>query len=352
MKDIAGEAGFSVPTVSAVLGGRADKLGIKAETRRRIREAAKHLNYRPNLAARGLRTNRTYTIGLMLHSPRELIYAEMLSAIQARLLAHGYAGICAFWNDMDEARTAFRAVLDRGVDGLISCHDDLTLLPENLPTVLFQQRHPRCDSIVRDGEESMRRAVDYLVDLGHRRIGTIFLDRKRFEERIRRSLLARGIAHPPFWTAGRHKDHAAAIQDCLAAFFALPGTERPTALICRNDTTAMTVISLLGAQGLAVPDDVSVLGSDGVSLGAWTNPPLTTFGVPPSALAKRLVDLLLRRIKQPDAPFSELLLRQPLIERRSCAPPKAATSNEDADRRAPVKRAAHTRTTRRSSLQS
>jgi DNA-binding LacI/PurR family transcriptional regulator len=322
LKDIAGEAGFSVPTVSAVLGGRAEKLGIKAETRTRILKAAQRMNYRPNLTARGLRTRRTFTIGLMLHSPRELIYAEMLSEIQSRLLAHGYAGICAFWKDMAEARAAFRSVLDRGVDGLISCHDDLTLLPNDIPTVLFQQRHPRYDSLVRDGDDSMRRAVNYLVDLGHRRLGTIYLDRRRFGELVRDTLRERGIDIEPFWTVGRHKDHTEAARDCLVQFFAQPPDRRPTAVICRNDTTAMTVISMVGANGLVVPRDLSVLGSDDVTLGALTNPPLTTLGVPPAELAKRLVDLLLRRLARPDAPVRELLLKQRLIERSSCSPPR------------------------------
>lgn len=323
LKDIAGEAGFSVPTVSAVLGGRAEKLGIKAETRTRILKAAQRMNYRPNLAARGLRTRRTYTIGLMLHSPRELIYAEMLSEIQARLLAHGYAGICAFWNTLEEAQAAFRAVVDRGVDGLISCHDDLSLLPPDLPTVLFQQRHPSCDSIVRDGEDSMRRAVNYLVDLGHRRLGAIYLDRHRFESLVRGTLSERQVDIAPFWTVGRHKDHTESVRDCLAQFIALPSVRRPTAVICRNDTTAMTVISMAGAQGVVVPRDLSVLGSDGVSLGALTNPPLTTLGVPPAELARRLVELMLRRLARPDAPCKELLLKQRLIERSSCGPLRA-----------------------------
>jgi DNA-binding LacI/PurR family transcriptional regulator len=267
-------------------------------------------------------TKRTYTIGLMLHSPRELIYAEMLSGIQSRLLGHGYAGICAFWNNMAQARAAFRSVLERGVDGLISCHDDLTLLPKDIPTVLFQQRHPRRDSLVRDGDDSMRQAVNYLVDLGHRRLGTIYLDRKRFGDLVRDTLRDRGIESETFWTAGRHRDHTEAARDCLAQFLALPPDRRPTAVICRNDTTAMTVISMAGAQGVVVPRDLSVLGSDAVTLGALTNPPLTTLGVLPAELARRLVELMLRRLARPDAPCKELLLKQRLIERSSCAPPR------------------------------
>ena len=154
VKDIAADTGFSVPTVSAVLGGRADKIGIKEETRSRIREAARRLNYRPNLAARGLRTRQTFTIGLMFYSPRELLYAEMLTAMQVALARHGYAAICAFWKDSATARDAFKAVIDRGVDGLISCHDDTSLLPEEVPAILFEQRHPRYDSVVRDGERA------------------------------------------------------------------------------------------------------------------------------------------------------------------------------------------------------
>ncbi|NLL84689.1 MAG: LacI family transcriptional regulator, partial [Lentisphaerae bacterium] len=219
-------------------------------------------------------------------------------------------------------RTAFRAVLDRGVDGLISCHDDLTLLPDDIPVVLFQQRHPRCDSIVRDGETAMRRAVEYLLGLGHRKLGTVCLDRQRFEALINGVLGDHGVATPALWANSARKAHIDAARACMGQILALPPAERPTALICRNDTTAMAVISTAGEHGLVVPRDFSVIGSDDVSLGAVTNPPLTTFGVPPAELARRLVDLLFRRLQEPAAPIKEYLLQQKLIERASCAQPR------------------------------
>ena len=325
LKDIAMEAGVSVATVSTVLSGKADAVGIQALTRKHVRHVADRLGYRPNLTARGLRTKRSYALGILLYNPRELIYSDLVSEIQALLPAHGYAGICSFWQTMDDAPDAFRVVLDRGVDGLITCHDDLTLIPKGMPAVLFESRHPAYDSVSRDGETAMRKAVHYLLDVGHTHLGCLSLDRAKHQNTIESVLRERGVTTPIFWTRkelGILVDHRRCMDDVLA----LPPAQRPTALICGNDTVAMYGMSVAGQNGIRVPQDMSFIGFDDVSMGLISNPPLTTMGVPADALAKHLVDLMFRRLQTPDAPRTELLLEQRLVVRHSCAPPNARTA--------------------------
>lgn len=324
MKDIASEAGVSVPTVSFVLSGKADSVGINELTRAKVRRVAEKLDYRPNLAARGLRTKRSYVIGLMMFNPRELLYAEILTEIQALLLPHGYAGICAFWNTMEEARTAFRAVLDRGVDGLITCHDDLSLIPADMPAVLLFQKHARFDSVCRDGESSMRHAVHYLLDQGHHRLGALNINRPYYEPIIKAAMAERGVRMPVYWTTYSNGDYTSVSREGMTELLSLPSARRPTALICRNDTVAMLAISEAGRHGLSVPKDLSILGFDSVSLGELTNPPLTSFGIPAATLAKHVVDLMLRRLSDPAAPLQKLVLDNQLVERASCTPPVEA----------------------------
>lgn len=320
LKDIALEAGVSVATVSTVLSGKADSVGIKTLTRKKVQLIAERLGYRPNLAARGLRTRRTYTLGILLYNPRELIYSDLIAEIQALLPSRGYAGICSFWRTMEDAPDAFRVVLDRGVDGLITCHDDLSLIPKNMPAVLFSNRHPDYDSVTRNGATAMRQAVNYLLDLGHTHLGCLSLDRPKHEKTIESVLRERGVKKAPFWTRqepGIPVDHRRCMEDVLA----LPPAKRPTALVCGNDTVAMYGMSVAGQNGIRVPQDMSFIGFDDVSMGLISNPPLTTLGVPADELGKLLVDLMIRRLTTPDAPRQELLLEQRLVVRHSCAPP-------------------------------
>ena len=328
LQDIAAEVGVSVATVSAVLSGKADHFRISEPMRLKVRQAARRLRYRPNLAARGLRTGQTYVIGLLFNNPRELIYAELLSHIQALLHHHGYAGICAFWETMPDAPAAFASVLDRGVDALITSHDDLSLIPAGVPAVLLFQKDGVHDSVCRDGAKAMRFAVDHLLDWGHRRLGVLDLNPATHEPLLTPVLRERGLDLDPFWTWHPETNVTTGSRRCIAEILSLPPEKRPTALICRNDTVAMVAISEAGRHGLTVPGDLSVIGFDAVSMGDIANPPLTTVGVPPAELASRAVELLIRRLDSPDADFCETLLVPELIQRASCAPPPDRTVSD------------------------
>jgi DNA-binding LacI/PurR family transcriptional regulator len=111
----------------------------------------------------------------------------------------------------------------------------------------------------------------------------------------------------------------------MAQFLALPPKQRPTALICRNDTAAMVAMSEAGRHSMTVPGDLSVIGFDAVDMGAITNPPLTSVGVAPAELARRAVALLIHRLADPDAPCENILLQPELVARASCAPCKSST---------------------------
>lgn len=321
LQDIATDVGVSVATVSAVLSNNTVGIRVSDATRRKVRQSAGRLRYRPNLSARGLRTGRTYAVGLLFFSFRELIYAELQSEIQTLLSAFGYSGICATWDTRTDAEKAFRTVIDRGVDGLVTSHGDLSLLPSDKPSVLLFQDDGANDCVCRDGEVAMQRAVDHLLDLGHRRFGTVDVKPEPHQDLIRDALRKRGVETEPFWTYDADLDFLAGSRRCMTEILDLPPETRPTALICRNDTVAMSAISEAGRRGLHVPRDVSIVGFDGVSLGALANPPLTSVGIPPAELARHVVDLMIRRLNTPEAPRTALRLKPDLIARNSSAPP-------------------------------
>jgi LacI family transcriptional regulator len=321
LQDIAKEVGVSVATASLVLSNKADTVGIKEATRQRVWEAARKLRYRPNWLARGLSTGRTYTIGTLFYDTRELLYAELLSKIQTLLHPHGYAGLCAFWDNMSMAREVFGAVIDRGVDGLITSHHDVTIIPEHIPLVLMFVTDERHDSVWRDNTAAYRLAAEHLLELGHRRLGVVCAPASTTKSDLTALLRSRGGDIQYYCHDEPLRDLVADSIRCMDKIFNQPPEKRPTGLICRNDTVAMIAMSEAGRRGFNVPRDFSVIGSDAVSLGAIANPPLTSVGVEPLELARCAVDLMMRRLNEPDAPRRVVRMDMRLFERGSCAAP-------------------------------
>jgi LacI family transcriptional regulator len=331
-RDIADAVGVSVATVSTVLANKFAALGISEATADRVRREAQRLGYRRNLTASGLRTRKHYAIGLMFFNPSELLYGELLTELQASLTKQHYAGVCAFWHGYDDVASAFESVVSRGVDGILTCHSDLTFVPDGVPVVTFEARNPRHDCVYRDGGDAVRRALRHLLGLGHRRLGLVNMNRSEHETLVMDELQRFRVEAAPVWVADVKQDYLYESRQAVARLLDQPCGRRPTALICRNDTVAMQAMSVAGRMGLRIPADLSVVGFDNVSIGAMTNPPLTTLGVTPAVLAGKLVDLMMRRLEKPGAPVQQVKLRKQLVIRDSSAPPPDAPARAGEDR--------------------
>jgi len=323
-RDIAEALGVSVATVSTVLANKSAALGISEATAGRVRRAARRLGYRPNLTASGLRTRRHYAIGLMFFNPSELLYGELMTELQARLTACHYAGVCAFWHDEQDVGAAFESVVSRGVDGLITCHADSSVIPAGLPAVTFEWQAPAWDSVVRDGPDAVLRGLRHLLSLGHRRIGMLNMNRDAHEREVVAEMRRQGVDEAPVWVANVRRNYLDESRRAVGRLLSAPPSTRPTALMCRNDTVALMAMSVAGRLGLQIPGDLSVLGFDNVAIGAMANPPLTTLGIRPAELARQLVELMMRRLETPDATVKRIRLQKRLVIRDSCAPPPGA----------------------------
>jgi DNA-binding LacI/PurR family transcriptional regulator len=324
--DIAREAGTSVPTVCRVLAGRGEECGITPGTARRVREAAKRLGYKPNLVARALRTKRNQTMGVLFNSTAEPLYAELVPAIQSRLYARGYAAICGFWTNPDaEAGDTIRAVVEHGVDGVITCHEPGQLpadIPEMPPTVFFAVDDPKRDTVNVNGPESLVEAVSHLVAKGHRRLALVDIPCSYAD-----AILA---PHPdlPVSLPGFDIDYAAldapgagGLEEIAGHLAAMAPAKRPTGVVCRNDLVAVRLIALLAQAGLRVPDDISVIGFDDTRLARWSSPSLTSSGAPVGKLADALVDTLFARLAHPHCPPMHVVVPRVLNARGSTAAP-------------------------------
>lgn len=321
LQDVALATGLSTATVSLVMSNKSSQVGISKSTKERVRKMANELGYRPNLMARGLSTGQTYTIGLLFSSPRELIYSELLAEIQTLLRPYRYGGMCAFWEDEVSAAEAFSSVYQRGVDAIITSHNDMTLIPATMPTTLLFLQDELHDSVIYDRAIAMELIVQHLLELGHHKLGLVGLRPDIYEELLLAALGPRLPDVDLSWVYHPQPNYLEEGRICLAKIFGLAAAQRPTALICRNDTMAMLAISEAGKIGLRVPHDISVIGRDAVFLGSLTNPPLSSVGVSPSELATQVVEVTLNRLRNPDAPRQNIVLTPKLYERASCAPP-------------------------------
>jgi len=336
---VAAKAGVSVATVSRAFNFP-DK--VTPATRELVERVARELNYLPNASARTLRTQRSRVLGVVLPTLLNPTFAECLQGIARAAVAGGYAIIPVTTGyQLDEEERAVHLLLAGNVDGLIlvvSNPSTSTALPRlrtaGVPYVLAYNRHPDHPCVSVDSEGAVADAVTRLVLLGHRRIamvsGTLAAS-DRAQQRYRgylKGMADAGLDAPPLIEVPFVETAVDALSHQLQAT-----RNRPTALICSNDLLAIRSIRAAHLSGLHVPDDLSVVGFDGIALGEDLTPALTTIAQPNSDIGRHSVELLIQAMAggttlQADA---SLLLPHAFRDGESCASarehePRAAAS--------------------------
>lgn len=336
---VAAKAGVSVATVSRAFNFP-DK--VTPATRELVERVARELHYVPNASARTLRTQRSRVLGVVLPTLLNPTFAECLQGIARAAIAGGYAIIPVTTGyQLDEEERAVHLLLAGNVDGLIlvvSNPSTSTALPRlraaGVPYVLAYNRHPDHPCVSVDSEGAVADAVTRLVLLGHRRIamvsGTLAAS-DRAQQRYRgylKGMADAGLGAPPLIEVPFVETAVDALSQQLQAT-----RNRPTALICSNDLLAIRSIRAAHLSGLSVPDDLSVIGFDGIALGEDLTPALTTIAQPNSDIGRHSVELLIQAMAggttlQADA---SLLLPHAFRDGESCAAarehgPQAAAS--------------------------
>lgn len=317
MRDIARVAQVDPSVISAVLNG-SKSIRVSAEKRRQVLNLVKKMNYRPNLTARSLITRKSFAIGVLAYSTRDRFYAAMMAELQQQLLSRGYAGIYAFWNDDSEVEKAYDTILTRGVDGIITTHDNPALFPRKIPTVIYGMQQEDYDCVLLDYETAIRNSLGYLLRLGHRKIGCLGIQPHdpRYPVFIR-AMAEAGLEVRPEWMAECSGFLADAYQ---AAMNLLSRPDKPTALIAKNDMAALAVLNAAARTGISVPAELSVIGFDNIEEGRYSFPAVTTNGGDIRQLVEKLLETLFHRMAHPDAPTQVSLMKVELSVRESCAP--------------------------------
>lgn len=329
VKDVAREAGVSIATVSYVLNG-IDK-SISEETQKRVLEAARRLDYIPNIAARSLATGRSNTIGLFFKGMGDIYsnpyFLEILGGIGVVVGERGYNLFLAA-HDVQRADELNPVKYIRGnrIDGAILVwppqNDDPGISEidkENLPVVLVGQlpKLRSIDIVDADNVNGAYEATCHLLNLGHTRIGvvalppTLAVGRDRLYG-YRKALEERGIEFDEGLVSISERNDMAGFE---AAARLLGRTERPSAILISSGTFVRGVLRYIKKRGLSIPGEVAVVSFDDE---IQTDPPLTVVRLPVREIGTLAAKTLLERIEEPSRPVQRKLLRPRLVIRSSC----------------------------------
>lgn len=303
-KDIARRLNISQSTVSRALRGDPR---VSPATTARILEAARQMDYTPNLAARSLITRRTGTIGLIVSDITNPFYPELLGVLHNEFALAGYRTVL-FDERTDAPLERHVADLVKGaaVDGLVYVSATLGMpLPGSgtgrIPVVLVN-RHldgDAVDTVVSDNHGGGRAVAEAMHDLGHRRVALISgpenASTSRDRERgFREGLLARGVELDETLRRVGQFSHHSGYQWGLDLLGSRP---RPTAIFAANDLIAFGALDAARRIGIRVPDDLSVVGFDDIDMAGWEAFSLTTVKQPLGKMGREAVAMLLERIE-------------------------------------------------------
>jgi len=320
--EVARAAGVSVATVSKVINNR---YGVAEETAARVRSVIEHLGYESSLVAQSLRRRRTNVIGVLLWD-FEPFGTELLKGAAQAIRGSGYELVVYSGGGLGHTQHGWeRRYVSRisGLtDGAILVTPTVLDLPFHSPVVAVDpppgaSPTPAVDS---DNWSGARLATEYLLGLGHRRIGFLAgrsdLESARLREQgFREALAAAGIPlDDELVRVGSYN-----VEDAEpAAREILTHPRPPTAVFAANDTMAMTTSRVAATLGLRVPDDLSVVGFDNVPESALNEPPLTTVEQPIQRMGYEAVCMLIALIAGQPIENPHVTLPTKLIVRQSC----------------------------------
>ncbi|MFK7966788.1 MAG: LacI family DNA-binding transcriptional regulator [Burkholderiaceae bacterium] len=326
--DVAHAAGVSLATASRALSAPDQ---VRAETRDRVIEAANELGYLAHGAARALASQRTRTIGAIFPPVDNPVFASGTHALAKTLSSAGYTLLLATHDyDRKEELSAARRLMERGVDGLVLVgqdHDPVLMqllektgMPFELTWSLDAEE--KCFSIGIDHVAAAAEITQYLIDLGHQKFGVIAgqIDRNdRAAARlrgVRQTLAAAELALPE--SLVRQTSFTITHGRQVMAELLASG-ERFTAVLCSNDLLAMGAVLEAESQGIAVPEQMSIVGFDDIEFAAQLKPSITTMRVPSADIGRQAGQRMLARLAGEPVAICESL-QSILIKRESAGP--------------------------------
>lgn len=313
MKDVAKYTGLSIATVSKYINGG----NVLEENKKLIEEAIEKLDFKVNEMARGLKTNKTMTIGILLPTLENVFFTGIVSNVENILIKNGYSTIiCDYKEDKKLEKEKLNFLINKMVDGIIAmplglCHKDINNITEkNIPVVLIDRpiKGAKCDTILVDNLNASYDAVEHLITRGHKRIGIICGPKDIYtaEERMKGYIRV-------------HEDYAMEIDESLIKFGdyqlesgydllneLLDSNIPPTAVFVTNYEMTLGAIIALNERNVKVPDELSVIGFDNLQMAKIVKPALSIVVQPMEQIGETAANTLLKRLKGDNTNFPSM----------------------------------------------
>lgn len=327
IKDVAKEANVSITTVSRVLN---DKPDVNDDTKKKIKKIIEELNYKPNDIARGLVLNKTNTIGLIIPDIANPFFPGVARGVEDIARKFNYSVIYSnTGNDKDKEKEAIELLKSKRVDGMIVSlsvnqkNKELLrrLKKEKFPVVQIDRKIPGVNTpaVVVDNIKSAKDVVNYLKIQGHKDIGHITGDLEVIPSRDRlkgfkQALNELGLQLKNEWIKKGDYSKDSGYNKMKEI---LSSKVKPTAVFAANDLMALGAYQAILEEGLQIPIDISIVGHDDIELTSLVTPKLTTVNQPKYKLGESAVELLVKKIKNIDSEYNDIVLSTELIERDS-----------------------------------
>jgi DNA-binding LacI/PurR family transcriptional regulator len=311
MKDIAREAGVSQPTVSVVLNGRSTTVRIGETTRKKILETAERMGYRRNEIARSVKTGRTNVIGFIggLYSSYCM---EIIKGINDSASKNNYMIKLLPAETIEEVKNAARQCVEQRLAGAICrsiTEEGLEILrnelaPHNIPIVLVDSSFPHdwCSRVVSDDFEGARMATEYLLKLGHHKIGFVSNSLSRGFSKVRYDGYTKMMTD---WSIKVQEDDICVTRDIdrmsntdrnkIKIFLK---QQKPTAIFCASDPLAMELINIANELEIKIPENLSIIGFGDLEYASFATPKLTTVKQPFVEMGREASKILFSEIKE------------------------------------------------------
>jgi LacI family transcriptional regulator len=330
LRDVAVRAGVHAGTASRALNPATRSL-VNEETARKIMRVADELGYRPNPMARGLKTNRSFTIGVLIPDLTNPLFPPIVRGIEEGLAIEGYTALIANSDhDPDKEHLHFRTMKDRQVEGVIMATAERNhplveqAIAADVPIVLVNRTidSKSAFAVIADDRAGATLAIDHLAALGHTRIAHV-AGPQRFSTGMTRyqgfleAMRARGFETDP--NLVKFADHFVESEGMRTFKELLNGDGEFTAVFAGNDLLALGCYDVLAAENINCPSDVSIVGFNDIPFVDKLRPPLTTVRIPHYEIGLRAAELILERLRDPTARPITVLLPPELVVRGSTA---------------------------------
>ena len=325
LKDLAKECGVSVATVSKALNDQPD---IAPATRERIRAAARRMGYLPNAAARALKTNRTYNLGVLFVDEKQSgltheYFSAVLDSFKVEAEKRGY-DITFITHNMGHSKmTYLEHCRYRNVDGvcIVCSHFDdgevLQLVSSSLPLVTIDHVFNNRACIQSENRQGVEALTRHVLSMGHKKIAFVYGAEDTVSD-IRlttflRTMNEAGLSVPDDYLVASPYHDPASTREATAQLLAL--ADRPTCILMPDDFSSIGGGNAIRRMDLRFPEDVSAAGYDGIQLASVTNPAMTTYRQDTAALGKTAAAKLIELIEKPrTALVDRILIPGKLVE--------------------------------------